>query len=253
MATRNRYAEIMAQFQQAQPYSITDMPSSYYEDQSGYSGGYDNTPYTSYTAPVEQNPYFGLIEQPTVGGGGGGRNLPSDDAGGFTEPTSEQAYNVSQFGKNLGYIAPLTGALTSMYGNYLASQVNPDYSNEGRNYPTLTGGFYGPDAISQAVSQQDGGGGGAYGGGGVATGGNNGDASGGGDRGTRGGFAHGGHVSMMHLLGPNPEGPDDGYATLKDGEFVINDKAVKKYGIDLMNAINSGKISKGKLRGLLEM
>jgi len=95
-------------------------------------------------------------------------------------------------------------------------------------------------------------GGGGYGRG-VATGGNNGDASGGGDRGTRGGFAKGGHVSMMHLGGPDPDGPDDGYASLKDGEYVINDKAVKKYGIELMNAINSGKISKGKLRGLLEM
>jgi hypothetical protein len=116
-----------------------------------------------------------------------------------------------------------------------AQAAAQNYSNEGRNY---------------------GGGGGGYGGGGgggVATGGNNGDASGGGDRGTRGGFAQGGHVSMMHLGGPNPEGPDDGYAALKDGEFVINDKAVKKYGIELMNLINSSKISKGKLRGLLEM
>jgi hypothetical protein len=67
------------------------------------------------------------------------------------------------------------------------------------------------------------------------------------------GLAKGGKVSMQHLQGPNPEGPDDGYAALKDGEYVINDKAVKKYGIELMNAINSGKISKGKLRGLLEM
>jgi len=48
-------------------------------------------------------------------------------------------------------------------------------------------------------------------------------------------------------------GPDDGYAALKDGEFVINNKAVKKYGIELMNLINSGKIKKGKLLGLLEM
>ena len=113
-----------------------------------------------------------------------------------------------------------------------AQDAAQNYSNEGRNY---------------------GGGGRSGDGGGVATGGNNGDASGGGDRGTRGGFAQGGHVSMMHLQGPNPEGPDDGYAALKDGEFVINDKAVKKYGIELMNLINSGKISKGKLRGLLEM
>jgi len=67
------------------------------------------------------------------------------------------------------------------------------------------------------------------------------------------GFAKGGHVSMQRLQGPNPAGPDDGYAALKDGEYVINDNAVKKYGIELMEAINSGKISKGKLRGLLEM
>ena len=77
-----------------------------------------------------------------------------------------------------------------------------------------------------------------------------------GDPGRGGGgghFAKGGYVSMQHLGGPDPDGPDDGYAALKDGEFVINDKAVKKYGIELMNLINSGKISKGKLRGLLEM
>lgn len=110
-----------------------------------------------------------------------------------------------------------------------------------------------PEANWNEFTGYGGGGGGGYGGGGVATGGNNGDASGGGDRGTRGGFAKGGQVSTKHLQGPNPMGPDDGYATLKSGEFVITDKAVKKYGIDLMNAINSGKISKGKLRGLLEM
>jgi hypothetical protein len=67
------------------------------------------------------------------------------------------------------------------------------------------------------------------------------------------GFAYGGYVSMQDLQGPNPAGPDDGYAALKDGEYVINDQAVNKYGIELMNLINSGKISKGKLRGLLEM
>jgi hypothetical protein len=77
----------------------------------------------------------------------------------------------------------------------------------------------------------------------------------GGDRGgwgRGGGYAKGGQVTMDRLQGPNPMGPDDGYAGLKDGEFVINAKSVGKYGINLMNAINNGKISKGKLRGLLE-
>jgi len=95
-----------------------------------------------------------------------------------------------------------------------------------------------------------GGGGGGYGG--SYGGDNSGDNRGWGSR-DAGGLAKGGPVSMNRLQGPNPAGPDDGYATLKSGEFVINDKAVKKYGIELMNAINSGKISKGKLRGLLEM
>lgn len=65
-------------------------------------------------------------------------------------------------------------------------------------------------------------------------------------------FSKGGKVTMDRLQGPNPMGPDDGYGGLDDGEFVINAKSVGKYGIKLMNAINAGKISKGKLRGLLE-
>jgi hypothetical protein len=110
-------------------------------------------------------------------------------------------------------------------------------------------------APSDGGAPPSGGGGGGIGGGGG--GGYSGAPSGGSDVGRSApGSAHyakGGHVSMQHLGGPDPEGPDDGYAALKDGEYVINDKAVKKYGIELMNAINSGKISKGKLRGLLEM
>jgi hypothetical protein len=77
----------------------------------------------------------------------------------------------------------------------------------------------------------------------------------GGDRGgwgRGGGYAKGGKVTMDRLQGPNPMGPDDGYGGLDDGEYVINAKSVGKYGIELMNAINAGKISKGKLRGLLE-
>ena len=65
-------------------------------------------------------------------------------------------------------------------------------------------------------------------------------------------YSRGGYVNKKHLKGPNPMGPDDGYGGLDDGEFVINAKSVGKYGIELMNAINNGKISKGKLRGLLE-
>lgn len=364
MATRNRYAEIMAQYAQSQPFSFFGYPESYSGGFTGYPSDYTGgfTPYTPQAAaPVTR--YEEIMAQPAMGGGG--RGMSVDEGGTFIEPTSEQAYNVSTLGRNLSYVSPLAGLLTSAYGNYLAGQVNPNYSNEGRNYPAPTGGFlsseaapsastgtlsfappteaqygaylagqqsdaagraYGTGAVPPGVSanqfaanyaaynnpnavavpSQDGGfvegrtspssllygpnssltasiaaqaqaqadasaaaaaqdarvaafdasresGRGGGGGGGGMGGASNANP---GDPGRGGGGAHlakGGYVSMQHLLGPNPEGPDDGYAALKDGEFVINDKAVKKYGIELMQAINSGKISKGKLRGLLEM
>lgn len=295
MATRNRYAEIMAQYAQTQPFSFFGYPST-------YSGGYDVPQPQAYAAPASR--YEEIMGQNFSGGGG--RGTPEEGGATFTEPTSEQAYNVSTLGRNLRYVSPLFGGLASMYGNYLAGQVNPNYSNEGRNYPAPTGGFvsaapalstdsgvtystgtgdfssqYGPDQYGPGISAGEtlnrqmaenaaqaireasaeaslAPGAGSGGGGGNRDGGiggsNPGDTGrGGGGAHVGGGYAKGGHVSMMNLQGPDPAGPDDGYAALKDGEYVINDKAVKKYGIELMEAINSGKISNGKLRGLLEM
>jgi len=183
---------------------------------------------------------------------------PGENRGGFLGVTPQQA----------AYQAAIAAANASD-GGFTANPMSSDPAQQAatiRQAEADSAAARASEAASaaQAAAQGDtsnysnegrsgGGGGGGYSGGGVATGGNNGDASGGGDRGTRGGFAQGGHVSMTHLLGPDPEGPDDGYGALKDGEFVMNDKAVKKYGIELMQAINSGKISKGKLRGLLEM
>ena len=62
----------------------------------------------------------------------------------------------------------------------------------------------------------------------------------------------GGMINKSRMVGPDPMGPDNGFASIQDGEFVMNRKATQKYGIELMNAINSGKISKGKLSGLLQ-
>lgn len=242
---RNRYAEIMSQYKQAQPYSFTSMPPS-------YSGGYDTTPYQAYFAPA--NRYEEIMAQPAMGGG---RMTTAQDTGGWKAPTSESAYGVSVFGKNLGLISPLAGAFSSAYGNYLASQVDPNYGHEGRNNRSYSGA---PSAGSDVGRSPPGsahegaggyGGGSGEGGGGASSSPGNGGGAGG--VGGGGGYAQGGHVSMMHLQGPDPMGPDDGYGALKDGEYVINDKAVKKYGIELMNAINSGRIPKGKLLGLLEM
>jgi hypothetical protein len=300
MATRNRYAEIMANYAQTQPYSFFGYPQS-------YTGGYDVTPYTPYAAPA--NRYANIMAQPAAPMGGGGRGVPeAPSAWSQMTPAERAAYyaqNPIEGSIALGMQdvfgnATLLGNAAKYFGGdgwYDSRLEKQGYDPKQFAYgpPDLRGGFVStpdtqavqnainntdfsgmdrgsissppstPDtqAVQNAINSTDfsgmdrGGGGGGRSsggdGGGVATGGNNGDASGGGDRGTRGGFAKGGYVSMQHLGGPDPEGPDDGYAALKDGEFVINDKAVKKYGIELMNAINSGKISKGKLRGLLEM
>jgi hypothetical protein len=287
MATRNRYAEIMAQYQQAQPFSFFGYPST-------YTGGYDTTPYTPSAAPA--NRYANIMAQPAMGGGGRGeREAPSA----FSQMTPAERAAYYRENPTEGKIAlgaqDLLGNATLMgqIGKYFGADrfydsrlekmgVNPTISVDTQgilagtsmqnalNALNPNGGFVStPDtqAVQNAINSTDfsgmdrgggrnSGGGGMGGGaatGGRDTGGGARDASGGGDRGTRGGFAYGGYVSMQDLQGPNPEGPDDGYAALKDGEYVINDQAVNQYGIELMNLINSGKISKGELLGLLEM
>ena len=141
--------------------------------------------------------------------------------------------------------AALQNALAQQYSDNLANAIatgsnvsSPDPSQRGGG-----GGGGGGDYSGGSTSSSDGGG--NYGGDSGGYGGSYGSGS-------VGGFYKGGKVTMDRLQGPNPMGPDDGYAGLKDGEFVINAKSVGKYGIELMNAINAGKISKGKLRGLLE-
>ena len=271
MATRNRYAEIMANYAQAQPYSFFGYPQS-------YTGGYDATAYTPAAAPA--NRYADIMAQAATNGGGGGRGMPeAPSAWSQMTPAERAAYYAAN--PTEGKIAlgmqdlfgnvSLMGQAAKYFGNdgWYDSRlekmgVNPTISLDTQN--ALAGEAMQRALDSQAQSQANAaavqasteaasnyGSGNRDAGGEIGySGDNSGDNAGWGSR-DAGGYANGGHVSMQRLQGPNPMGPDDGYAALKDGEYVINDKAVKKYGIELMNAINSGKISKGKLRGLLEM
>jgi len=50
----------------------------------------------------------------------------------------------------------------------------------------------------------------------------------------------------------NPPGPDDGYAALDNGEYVIRKSAVKKYGSNIFEQINAGRIPAQRLKSLLE-
>jgi hypothetical protein len=60
----------------------------------------------------------------------------------------------------------------------------------------------------------------------------------------QGEFAHGGKVNRSQLRGPDPKGPDEGYASLQSGEYVIKRDAVNKYGEGMLGKINSGKFAK---------
>ena len=62
-------------------------------------------------------------------------------------------------------------------------------------------------------------------------------------------FADGGMVRS--LLGPNPQGPDDGLGYLDKGEYVIKKSSVNKYGRGLLDMINEGKVPAKKIRSLL--
>ena len=85
---------------------------------------------------------------------------------------------------------------------------------------------------------------GGYGGYGGVTGGSN-------TMGFGGEYAKGGKVNMKPQM-HNPPGPDDGYAALQNGEYVIRKKAVKKYGANIFEQINAGRIPAQRLKSLLE-
>jgi hypothetical protein len=73
----------------------------------------------------------------------------------------------------------------------------------------------------------------------------------GGEWGFGGEYAKGGMVKMKPQMN-NPPGPDDGYAALENGEYVIRKSAVKKYGANIFEQINAGKIPAKRLKSLLE-
>jgi hypothetical protein len=64
-------------------------------------------------------------------------------------------------------------------------------------------------------------------------------------------FAKGGLVTMNRLMGSNPVGQDDGYASLQSGEYVIKKDAVDKYGEEFLGLLNSGKLTKKQIKSLL--
>ena len=129
-----------------------------------------------------------------------------------------------------GFLAGLLGR-TEQAPAPVETRGSPPTVNFGKESSIPTGGMVSPGTV--------------YGGGAGAPGANAG-GYGGGDAGFGGGskaFAEGGMVRLKDLLGKAP-GPDDGYAALQDGEFVIKKDAVKRYGVKMLEQINRRKIAK---------
>jgi hypothetical protein len=55
------------------------------------------------------------------------------------------------------------------------------------------------------------------------------------------GLARGGVVTPGHLVGPDPAGPDEGFAPLQAGEFVVNANSASRFR-DILEAINAGAL-----------
>jgi hypothetical protein len=171
-------------------------------------------------------------------------NDPDKTARGQRETSLEQTRETTR-----------AGALSGV-----ARQGNSDEQNNSESIEdtgSLFGGQQGPsEAPATGPASDPFSGGDPYGGndpngGGGSTGGGVGGASDGSNDSGGTGFAKGGHVTADRLKGPNPPGPDDGYAALDVGETVITAEATRRYGKDVMMALNKGLVSPEAVRRLL--
>ena len=155
---------------------------------------------------------------------------------------------------NLGF-AGLGQALATSVGNQLSSLTEADIiggglTASGVNTGGFPAGYIDPGAYEGGLGPSAGMGGltgpnySDYGGMAGETGGPD-------TMGFGGEYAKGGKVNMKPQK-YNPPGPDDGYAALDNGEYVIRKKAVKKYGANIFEQINAGKIPAQRLKSLLE-
>jgi len=160
---------------------------------------------------------------------------------GYTPPTPDAAPTVSNFFGISGpaiaasdaVLGGVANASISGYGSY--SFTNPDGS------PALNG-------IPNASADGDTGGGDSGGDGGGGGGGDGGGGGGG------GGNSKGGLITKKKLSGKKPNNGDDGWATMKQGEFVIRPESVAVLPpglLDKLNNIYKDPNPKKALRGLL--
>lgn len=216
-----RLSDIQAAAQSANPYqslmSLTPQRtlSPAYAAQAGQTTA--NTNLGGYDTSLYSQPLTGLLAPSTVAGGGG-TDLVNNSGDQRGPGTNNTASNIDPLALGMARVA-------NLFSSPLSLTTAP-----------ITTGVFNPVGTSNA--------GGDYGGTGGVTGGAN-------TMGFGGEYAKGGKVNMAPQK-YDPPGPDDGYAALDNGEYVIRKKAVKKYGSNIFEQINAGKIPAQRLKSLLE-
>ena len=169
------------------------------------------------------------------GGNGGGS---SSNMGGYFAGVNDQ---------DTPYGTTYSNADISRYGNILGGLLGiPGLGALGSGLNDAFGGAAAPNSMAAAMAQMDAqarendSGGYGYGEGtGPGTGGQVGGDMGG-YGGADNGYYKGGEVTHNRLRGHDPQGPDDGYAALDAGEYVVKKSAVKKHR-GLLEDINAGR------------
>jgi len=155
----------------------------------------------------------------------------------------------SPYSQIMGQMRPMGNAYENVVGNLPMGGYDPglyDRLAKANAAKILANSLIGNNATDTGAAST---------GDGFSPGGQGGDAAGntGGGPGTGAAgdaaFAMGGMVNS--LLGPNPQGPDDGMGYLDRGEYVIKKDAVNKYGRGLLDMINEGKVPAKKMKSLL--
>ena len=192
-----------------------------------------------------------------------GRSSPNKGANQFADRIAERSRSLENNpieAENLAAYQDSTNANPASPQSWSGDNVSPgeaakSESTRGVGNPedtgSLFGGQQGPSEAPAAGPASDPFSGSDPNGGGGSTGGGVGGASDGSNDSGGNGFAKGGHVTADRLKGPNPPGPDDGYAALDVGETVITAEATRRYGKDVMMALNKGLVSREAVRRLL--
>jgi len=235
-----RLSDIQAATQSANPYqslmALTPQRtlSPAYAAQAGQTTA--NTNLGGYDSSLYSKPLTGLLAPSTVAGGGG-TDLVNNSGDQRGPGTNNTASNIDPVALAMARVANIFSSPISLTtapvvdATFNSTQAGRDYA--GASGKSSWGKSGNADQDIGETTSGDGGGtgeglGAAY------------------DK------FEGGLITPRNVRGPNPPGPDDGNTNLDIGEYVIRKKAVQKYGANIFEQINAGKIPAKRLKSLLE-